>query len=91
MQEMEITNIIRQLRVLNAEAKKRYSVADWQSLENKYAYICYSDFDNDATLNSSILHSEGIHLCPPTTDTETKVKIQPKDLRSKAAAAKYNT
>ena len=47
--ELSISHIIRQLRVLNAASKSRCSKLEWQQLEQTHAYMVYSDLDPEDT------------------------------------------
>ena len=47
LHEVSISNIIRQLRVLNAAAKQGRTTEQWAELEKKHSFIAYSDLDTD--------------------------------------------
>mmetsp|Transcript_27661 Transcript_27661/g.36930 ORF Transcript_27661/g.36930 Transcript_27661/m.36930 type:complete len:111 (+) Transcript_27661:1387-1719(+) len=43
---MSISHILRQLRVLRANAKESKSVAEWESLKARFEVVAYSDLDS---------------------------------------------
>ena len=49
LDEISITHIIRQLRVLNAAAKQRYTSNEWQELKKSHEYRLYSDAEKEVS------------------------------------------
>ena len=57
LDEMSISHIIRQLRVLNAATKQRCSDVQWEQLQKSHAYIGQNDLDTD--LEQSSITTQG--------------------------------
>ena len=52
MEETEISNILTQLRVLNAAAKETRTQVEWKELKRLNSLLAYSDLDDPAELEN---------------------------------------
>ena len=79
LDEVQITHIIQQLRVLNAASQENRSPEEWFELQRKHSRMHYSDLDSEPDLDSSnnskslksVLNTSGNYL--------KQASVKPKD------------